>query len=75
MVLTMRTRAFRRALVAAVLVGGPQLVLYVGCGTETLAAQLIAADPRVEVMGIIDQGWRSIWGSLELITAHSIERE
>jgi SAM-dependent methyltransferase len=46
MALTMRTRAFRRALVAAVLAGVPQLVLDVGCGTGTLAAQLVAADPR-----------------------------
>lgn len=52
MALTMRESAFRPALVAAALAGGPQVVLDVGCGTGTLAAMLAAADPAVEVRGI-----------------------
>jgi ubiquinone/menaquinone biosynthesis C-methylase UbiE len=53
MALTMRERAFRPALVAAVLADPPpRLVLDVGCGTGTLAADVVAADPRVHVLGI-----------------------
>ncbi len=53
MALTMRERAFRCALAAAVLADPrPGLVLDVGCGTGTLAAQLAAADPSLEIIGI-----------------------
>jgi ubiquinone/menaquinone biosynthesis C-methylase UbiE len=53
MALTMRERAFRRALVAAVLAERPPaMVLDVGCGTGTLAAELAAADSRIHVLGI-----------------------
>jgi SAM-dependent methyltransferase len=51
MALTMRERAFRPALLQAVLAAGPQLVVDVGCGTGTFALMLAEADPRVEVRG------------------------
>ncbi len=52
MALTMREGAFRPALIAAVLANPrPGLVLDVGCGTGTLAAQLAAADPSLEIVG------------------------
>lgn len=52
MALTMRERSFRPALVAAVLADHPRIVLDVGCGTGTLAAQLAAADCAVHVHGV-----------------------
>jgi ubiquinone/menaquinone biosynthesis C-methylase UbiE len=52
MAVTMRERAFRSALVAAVLSGGPRTVVDVGCGTGTLAAMLAHADPGVEIQAI-----------------------
>jgi ubiquinone/menaquinone biosynthesis C-methylase UbiE len=53
MALTMRERAFRTTLIAAVLADPrPGVVLDVGCGTGTLAGQLAEADPSVEVLGI-----------------------
>ena len=53
MTLTMRERAFPPALIAAVLSDPrPRIVLDVGCGTGTLAVQLAAADPSVQVHGI-----------------------
>jgi len=53
MALTMRERAFRPALVAAVLADPrPGVVLDVGCGTGTLAGQLVVADAQVQVLGI-----------------------
>jgi ubiquinone/menaquinone biosynthesis C-methylase UbiE len=53
MALTMRERAFRPALIAAVLADPrPRVVLDVGCGTGTLADQLAEADPSVLVFGI-----------------------
>jgi ubiquinone/menaquinone biosynthesis C-methylase UbiE len=52
MATTMRERAFRPVLVAAVLAGGPRTVVDVGCGTGTLTAMLARADPSVEVQAI-----------------------
>lgn len=53
MALTMRERAFRPALIAAVLSDPrPGVVLDLGCGTGTLAGQLAEADPSVQVLGI-----------------------
>lgn len=53
MALSMRERAFRPALIDAVLAEPhPGMVLDVGCGTGTLAAQLAQADPRVSVLGV-----------------------
>ncbi len=53
MALTMRERAFRPALIHAVLADPrPGLVLDVGCGTGTLATQLAAADPALRIIGI-----------------------
>jgi ubiquinone/menaquinone biosynthesis C-methylase UbiE len=53
MALTMRERAFRPALIAAVLAHPrPAVVLDIGCGTGTLAVQLAEADPSVRVLGI-----------------------
>jgi ubiquinone/menaquinone biosynthesis C-methylase UbiE len=53
MALTVRERAFRPALVAAVLDGPrPHTVLDIGCGTGTLTAALARADPSVEVLGL-----------------------
>jgi ubiquinone/menaquinone biosynthesis C-methylase UbiE len=53
MALTMRERTFRPALIAAVLADlRPGVVLDVGCGTGTLAAQLAEADPSVQILGI-----------------------
>jgi SAM-dependent methyltransferase len=49
--LTMRERAFRPALVAAVLENRPRVVIDVGCGTGTLAAMLAEADLDIEVHG------------------------
>lgn len=51
MALTMRERAFRQALVAAVLEDRPRVMIDVGCGTGTIAAMLAEADPKVEVHG------------------------
>jgi ubiquinone/menaquinone biosynthesis C-methylase UbiE len=51
--LTMRERAFRRALLAAVLGGGhPRVVLDMGCGTGSVASKLAEADPQVQVLGV-----------------------
>jgi len=52
MALTMRERAFRPAMVAAVLASNPQVVLDIGCGTGTFAANLAEADPVVAVLGV-----------------------
>jgi SAM-dependent methyltransferase len=53
MALTMREGAFRPALVAAALADRPpRIVLDVGCGTATLAVELVVADPRVKVLEI-----------------------
>lgn len=53
MAVTMRERAFRPAVIAAVLADPrPRLVLDLGCGTGTLASQLAAADSSVQVLGI-----------------------
>ena len=53
MALTMRERAFRPALVAAVLCDPrPGVVLDLGCGTGTLAVQLADADPSLQVVGV-----------------------
>lgn len=53
MALTMRERAFRPALIAAVLADPlPGVVLDVGCGTGTFTVQLAEADPMVQVLGI-----------------------
>jgi SAM-dependent methyltransferase len=53
MALTMRERAFRPALVGAVLADPrPRVVLDVGCGTGTLARQLADADPTARIIGI-----------------------
>ena len=53
MTVTMRERAFRPAVIAAVLADPrPRLVLDLGCGTGTLASQLAAADSSVQVLGI-----------------------
>jgi ubiquinone/menaquinone biosynthesis C-methylase UbiE len=51
--LTMRERAFRRALIAAVLGGGrPRVVLDMGCGTGSVASRLAEADTQVQVLGV-----------------------
>lgn len=51
--LTMRERAFRPALVDAVLAEPrPGVVLDVGCGTGTLANQLADADPALQILGV-----------------------
>lgn len=52
MALTMRERAFRPALVAAVLARAPAVVLDVGCGTGKLAGLLAAGAPETRVIGI-----------------------
>jgi ubiquinone/menaquinone biosynthesis C-methylase UbiE len=52
MALSMRERSFRAALVDCVLVEQPALVLDVGCGTGTLAASLLQANPLVRILGI-----------------------
>ncbi len=52
MALTMRERAFRPALIAAVLAHTPTVVLDVGCGTGKLAGRLAAAAPETRVIGI-----------------------
>jgi ubiquinone/menaquinone biosynthesis C-methylase UbiE len=53
MALTMRERAFRRALIAAVLAGShPRVVLDMGCGTGSVASKLAETDPSVRVLGI-----------------------
>jgi trans-aconitate methyltransferase len=52
MALTMREGSFRPALIAAVLADRPEMVLDVGCGTWTIAAQLAKADPLLRVHGI-----------------------
>jgi ubiquinone/menaquinone biosynthesis C-methylase UbiE len=53
MALSMRERAFRPALIAAVLADPrPRSVLDVGCGTGTLAAQLAQSDSSLRVLGI-----------------------
>lgn len=53
MALTMRERAFRPALVAAVLADPhPRVVLDMGCGTGSFAGRLAEADPSVQVLGI-----------------------
>ena len=53
MALTMRERAFRPALIAAVLADPlPDVVLDMGCGTGTFTVQLAEADPMVQVLGI-----------------------
>jgi ubiquinone/menaquinone biosynthesis C-methylase UbiE len=51
--LTMRERAFRRALLAAALGGGhPRVVLDMGCGTGSVASKLAEADLQVQVLGV-----------------------
>lgn len=53
MALTMRERAFRPALIAAILAEPrPGVVLDVGCGTGTLARQLAQADPALRIVGV-----------------------
>jgi ubiquinone/menaquinone biosynthesis C-methylase UbiE len=52
MALTMRERAFRSALVESALAAAPGLVLDLGCGTGTLAAALLEADPALRVVGV-----------------------
>jgi ubiquinone/menaquinone biosynthesis C-methylase UbiE len=53
MALTMRERAFRPALVSAVLSDGrPRVVVDVGCGTGTLITQLAAADRSLRIIGV-----------------------
>jgi ubiquinone/menaquinone biosynthesis C-methylase UbiE len=53
MALTMRERAFRRALIAAVLAGAPpRFVLDMGCGTGSFAKRLATSDRSVRVLGV-----------------------
>jgi ubiquinone/menaquinone biosynthesis C-methylase UbiE len=52
MELTMRERAFRPALIRAILADGPESVLDVGCGTGTLVRALALARPSVSATGI-----------------------
>lgn len=54
MALTMRKRAFRPALIAAALAEPrPSVVLDVGCGTGTLAAQLVETEPAPSGKGTL----------------------
>jgi ubiquinone/menaquinone biosynthesis C-methylase UbiE len=53
MALTMRERAFRPALIDAVLAEPrPGVVLDIGCGTGTLPTQLAAADRQLRILGV-----------------------
>jgi SAM-dependent methyltransferase len=72
MALTMRERAFRPAVVTAVLARAPRTVVDIGCGTGTLAAMLARADPNLEVHAI--DGDETVLGRAREKTAEFSER-